>query len=176
MRDPATSLIDPLASPGSSVSEVKGSTVLGILSSSTSSEWCSASGLSSVSDPVNSPVGKPADCRYCWHMKNTSFQTSLIVLLLVVVSPVLAADITPPSQPQPPAPQQNNPSTGKPPSDTAPGTRDQGMVKEPQTVPHPDSVVTPPVIDPKMAVDPEAKTKEERHPALTPEQTPRQNK
>jgi hypothetical protein len=43
------------------------------------------------------------------------------------------------------------------------------MVKQPETVPHPDSVVTPPVIDPKMAIDPEAKTAEERHPTLPPE-------
>ncbi len=46
------------------------------------------------------------------------------------------------------------------------------MVKQPETVPHPDSVVTPPVIDHKMAVDPEAKTKEERHPTLPPEKKP----
>ncbi|HEU5091879.1 MAG TPA: hypothetical protein VFT30_04295 [Nitrospira sp.] len=44
------------------------------------------------------------------------------------------------------------------------------MVKQPETAPHPDSVVTPPVIDPKMAIDPEAKTEEERHPTLPPEQ------
>lgn len=29
------------------------------------------------------------------------------------------------------------------------------MVKQPETVPHPDSVVTPPVVDPKMAVNPD---------------------
>ncbi|BFU89638.1 MAG: hypothetical protein NTAFB01_08250 [Nitrospira sp.] len=45
------------------------------------------------------------------------------------------------------------------------------MVKQPETVPHPGSVVTPPVIDPKMAVDPEAQTEEERHPTLPVEQT-----
>jgi hypothetical protein len=45
------------------------------------------------------------------------------------------------------------------------------MVVQPETVPHPDSVVTPPVIDPKMAIDPKAKTKEDRHPTLPSEQT-----
>jgi hypothetical protein len=30
------------------------------------------------------------------------------------------------------------------------------MVKQPDTIPHPDSVVTPPVVDPKMAINPEA--------------------
>jgi hypothetical protein len=50
------------------------------------------------------------------------------------------------------------------------------MVKQPETVPHPDSVVTPPVIDPKMAIDPEAKTKEERHPTLPSEETSPQDK
>ena len=29
------------------------------------------------------------------------------------------------------------------------------MVKQPETTPHPDSVVTPPVVDPKMAVNPD---------------------
>ena len=29
------------------------------------------------------------------------------------------------------------------------------MVKQPDTIPHPDSVVTPPVVDPKMAINPE---------------------
>jgi hypothetical protein len=32
------------------------------------------------------------------------------------------------------------------------------MVKQPETVPHPDSVVTPPVVDPKMAINPETGT------------------
>ncbi|HEU4684052.1 MAG TPA: hypothetical protein VFS39_06080 [Nitrospira sp.] len=30
------------------------------------------------------------------------------------------------------------------------------MVVEPKTVPHPGSVMDPPVVDPKMAIDPDA--------------------
>ena len=93
-----------------------------------------------------------------------------IILLTVCGSPVLAADITPPSQ-SPPSSIPQDPSTEKSVPDSPPSTRDPGMVKQPETVPHPDSVVTPPVIDPKMAVDPEAKTEEERHPTLPSEQT-----
>ena len=63
-----------------------------------------------------------------------------------------------------------DPSIEKSVPESPPSTRDSGMVKQPETVPHPDSVMTPPVIDPKMAIDPEAKTKEERHPTLPPEQ------
>jgi hypothetical protein len=85
----------------------------------------------------------------------------------------LAADVTPP-QPPPKAP--NDSPIRKSPDNAPPATRDQGMVKQPETVPHPDSVVNPPVIDPKMAVDPAATTKEERHPELAPEPTPRPNK
>ncbi|HEY5932932.1 MAG TPA: hypothetical protein VIT63_08440, partial [Nitrospira sp.] len=90
-------------------------------------------------------------------------------------SPVLAADITPPSQ-SPPSIRPQDPSTEKSQPDSPPDTRDSGMVKQPETVPHPDSVVTPPVIDPKMAIDPEAETKDERHPTLPPERPAPQKK
>lgn len=92
-----------------------------------------------------------------------------IVLLTACVSPVLAADITP-APGSPPSTTPQDPSTEKSVPDSPPSTRDSGMVKQPETVPHPDSVVTPPVIDPKMAIDPEAKTEEERHPTLPPEE------
>ncbi len=94
----------------------------------------------------------------------------IIILLTVCGAPVLAADITPPSQ-SPPSIRPQDPSTEKSQPDDPPSSRDPGMVKQPETVPHPDSVVTPPVIDPKMAIDPEAKTEEERHPTLPPEET-----
>lgn len=51
------------------------------------------------------------------------------------------------------------------------------MVKQPETLPHPDSVVTPPVVDPKMAVNPDqpATEQQDRKPApreRPPEVTP----
>lgn len=92
-----------------------------------------------------------------------------IVLLTVWASPVSAADITP-APGSPPSITPQDPSTEKSVPDGPPSTRDPGMVKQPETGPHPDSVVTPPVIDPKMAVDPEAQTEEERHPTLPSEQ------
>jgi len=47
------------------------------------------------------------------------------------------------------------------------------MVKQPETVPHPDSVVTPPVVDPKMAINPDQPASEqpEQKPTL-PERPP----
>jgi len=72
----------------------------------------------------------------------------------------------------PPAPQ--SPSGDNPesrpkatPPDIPPPSRDPGIVKQPKTVPHPDSVVVPPVVDPGMAVNPEQAqgTKPNRPPA-----------
>ncbi|HEV2175031.1 MAG TPA: hypothetical protein VGR71_15765 [Nitrospira sp.] len=45
--------------------------------------------------------------------------------------------------------------------------RDQGIVKQPDTVPLPGSVVVPPVVDPKMAVNPDEPKQQE--PAVPPE-------
>mgnify|MGYP007037739947 FL=1 len=81
-----------------------------------------------------------------------------------------AADITPPSQSPQTAP--SDPFSAKPQLDGALDTPDSEMVIQPETIPHPDSVVTPPVIDPKMAIDPEAKSDEERHPSLQAEENP----
>ncbi|HRI37241.1 MAG TPA: hypothetical protein PLO50_01665 [Nitrospira sp.] len=101
------------------------------------------------------------------------WQQILAIILLVLPVPVLAADVTPP----PASPQAPNDSPSrKSPGNMPPAIRDQGMVKQPETAPHPDSVVNPPAIDPKMAVDPAAETKEERHPLLAPEQTPQPTK
>lgn len=93
-----------------------------------------------------------------------------ILLLTVCGSPVLAADSTP-APGSPPSITPQAPSTEKSIPDSPPSTSDEGMVKQPDTVPPPGSVVEPPVVDPKMAIDPEAKTEEERHPTLPPEQT-----
>jgi hypothetical protein len=81
-----------------------------------------------------------------------------------------AADITPPSQSPQTAP--SDPFSEKPQLDGALDAPDSEMVIQPETIPHPDSVVTPPVIDPKMAIDPEAKSDEERHPSLQAEENP----
>lgn len=87
----------------------------------------------------------------------------LLILLLSPLHPAGAADVSPaPPQPNYPLPPQK----------VEPSPRDPGIVKQPETVPHPGSVVTPPVVDPKMAVDPDAPTKEERHPMLPPSNTP----
>jgi hypothetical protein len=87
-----------------------------------------------------------------------------ILLLIGISSSCWSADITPP----PPG----DPFSEKPQLDQPPDTRDSEMVIQPETIPHPDSVVNPPVIDPKMAIDPEAQSEEERHPALQPEGKP----
>jgi hypothetical protein len=44
------------------------------------------------------------------------------------------------------------------------------MVKQPETIPHPDSVVTPPVVDPKMAINPEASSPQPVEPPERPHQ------
>jgi hypothetical protein len=44
------------------------------------------------------------------------------------------------------------------------------MVKQPETIPHPDSVVTPPVVDPKMAINPEASPPHALEPSERPNQ------
>lgn len=98
----------------------------------------------------------------------------VILLLAIGLSSVWAADISPP--PQLPQPAPSDPSRETPQRDSASDTPDSEMVIQPDTIPHPDSVVTPPVIDPKMAIDPEAKSEEERHPTLQPEEPPSSDK
>lgn len=68
--------------------------------------------------------------------------------------PGYSADQLPP---KPESPPSDNPE-GRPksvPPDPPPPSRDPGIVKQPETIPHPDSVVVPPVVDPGMAVNPE---------------------
>jgi hypothetical protein len=50
------------------------------------------------------------------------------------------------------------------------------MVKQPETVPHPDSVVTPPVVDPKMAINPEAASPQPVEPPERPNEDRPQKK
>ena len=74
--------------------------------------------------------------------------TLLVVMLAcLLTSAALAADIVPAPESPPPAP--NQPPAGQSKPEVAPSPRDPGMVKQPETVPHPDSVVTPPVVDPE---------------------------
>ena len=82
---------------------------------------------------------------------------ALIGVLILILSGVtgvraLAADIIPAPPAQAPPSQ---PPAEPPKPDVAPSPRDPGMVKQPETLPHPDSVVNPPVVDPKMAINPE---------------------
>jgi hypothetical protein len=48
------------------------------------------------------------------------------------------------------------------------------MVKQPETVPHPDSVVTPPMVDPKMAVNPDQPATEPDDQKSAPRERPRE--
>lgn len=77
----------------------------------------------------------------------------LLIVASLAVAPSFAADIIP--APEPPAQAPSQPPAERSQPDVAPSPRDQGMVKQPDTIPHPDSVVTPPVVDPKMAINPE---------------------
>lgn len=77
---------------------------------------------------------------------------STTLLLLAVAPASLCADPGSPSAE--PGPAQAPPTQQMPP--TAPPSRiDPGIQKAPETVPNSKSIVPPPVVDPKMAIDPE---------------------
>lgn len=82
---------------------------------------------------------------------------SLLAVVLLLTSPLkaLAADPGPrPMEPnQPPHAQPPQPLPPAPPSKI-----DPGIQKQPDTVPNQKAIVTPPVVDPHMAIDPEKKT------------------
>ncbi|BCA53496.1 hypothetical protein W02_06360 [Nitrospira sp. KM1] len=59
------------------------------------------------------------------------------------------------AQPAPRDPGTAPPGTTAPRQDIPPDPRDPGMVKQPDVIPNPDAVVTPPVVDPGMAVNPD---------------------
>jgi hypothetical protein len=44
------------------------------------------------------------------------------------------------------------------------------MVKQPETIPDPNSVVNPPVVDPKMAINPETAAPQSADPSERPSQ------
>jgi hypothetical protein len=72
------------------------------------------------------------------------------IIIALWLTEAWSADITPsptpPSESSPDVPQTPNPP---------PSRIDPGIERRPQTIPDPRSTVTPPVVDPKMAIDPE---------------------
>jgi len=72
------------------------------------------------------------------------------------LSPVLAADILPAP---PPGPEKQKPGSNSAPAPIPPTHErpsiDPGIAIPPPTEPHPESVVTPPPIDPKMSIHPQ---------------------
>lgn len=79
----------------------------------------------------------------------------IVLAAALSASSALAADIIPaPELPPPAPPGQSQGEQPKP--EPAPPVTDPGMVKQPETIPDPNSVVNPPVVDPKMAINPEA--------------------
>ena len=80
--------------------------------------------------------------------------TFLLVPMIMTlwISSALAADIIPPPSPSVEAPSNNKEQA---PIQPPPSRIDPGIERRPQTIPDPRSAVTPPIVDPKMAVDPE---------------------
>ncbi len=65
-------------------------------------------------------------------------------------SPAWPADVTPIPPPLESRPDNPQGLTTPPPSRI-----DPGIERRPKTIPHPRSAITPPIVDPKMAIDPE---------------------
>ncbi|MEP7152614.1 MAG: hypothetical protein ABI856_12965 [Nitrospira sp.] len=79
----------------------------------------------------------------------------LLAAIVLLPSPVkaLAADTGPVPM------ERNQPPHAQPPQPPAPPSKiDPGIQKQPDTVPNSKAIVTPPVVDPHMAIDPEKKT------------------
>lgn len=72
-------------------------------------------------------------------------------ILAVWLSPAWSADITP----VPPRPLESRPDNPQAPRTPPPSRIDPGIERRPQTIPNPRSSITPPNVDPKMAIDPE---------------------
>lgn len=74
------------------------------------------------------------------------------VLIASLPAGIFAADPEPPTmQPD----QSPRPETPELPPPAPPSRIDPGIHKQPDTPPNPKSIVTPPVVDPHMAIDPE---------------------
>jgi hypothetical protein len=82
------------------------------------------------------------------------------VVIFLFVAPLIiaswlsvawSADVTP----APPPPSGSRPENPQGPTAPPPSRIDPGIERRPQTIPDPRSAVTPPNVDPKMAIDPE---------------------
>jgi hypothetical protein len=104
-------------------------------------------------------------------MERLTLQITLLAFLWVPSA--LAGDVVPGAEsPAPAPPGQSQGEQSKP--EPAPPTTDPGIVKQPETIPDPNSVVNPPVVDPKMAINPEAAPPQPEPPEQrNQEQTPK---
>jgi hypothetical protein len=73
------------------------------------------------------------------------------IIIALWLSAAWSADITPTPTP----PLESRPDVPQTPTTPPPSRIDPGIERRPQTIPDPRSTVTPPVVDPKMAIDPE---------------------
>ena len=72
------------------------------------------------------------------------------LMLAFGLSLAWSADVTPA-----PPPLGSRPENPQGPTAPPPSRIDPGIERRPQTIPDPRSAVTPPIVDPKMAIDPE---------------------
>jgi hypothetical protein len=80
----------------------------------------------------------------------------LLTAVLWAVQPAGGAENAPPPSPSDPPPSE------VPSPEAAPPSQDPGIVKKPDVEPLPGSVVVPPVVDPKIAVNPEEPRQQEQ--------------
>jgi hypothetical protein len=73
------------------------------------------------------------------------------LIMAVWLSTAWSADVTP----TPSVPNELLPDHPQSPSTPPPSRIDPGIERRPQTIPDPRSAVVPPIVDPKMAIDPE---------------------
>jgi len=71
------------------------------------------------------------------------------IIMALWLSAAWSADITPTP------PLKSRPDMPQTPNTPPPSRLDPGIERRPQTIPDPRSTVTPPIVDPKMAIDPE---------------------
>jgi hypothetical protein len=95
-------------------------------------------------------------------MKTTIVAITTGLLFAVTTAGWCVAADAPPGSPA--DPKTSLPAVSPPPPDTVPSPRDPGIVKKPDVADPPGSVVTPPIVDPKMAVDPEQPPVNETNP------------
>jgi hypothetical protein len=86
-------------------------------------------------------------------------QIRILALIAALAPAAWVSAATMESPPAPSQPESPAPPSGEP-SNQAPSPRDPGMVKEPEVTGPPGAVVTPPVVDPQIAVNPEERAQE----------------